>query len=240
MRSSLFLLLAVPLVACGDDDGTKITVPDAKVFMDAAIDAPPACSVDESLGMLAVGSMQMRRMGDWFDVATSGPDQGKTYFYTVAVAPTSTQTAIDAVLVEYVKPASGFVTGSPLNFITDPTSSAAGPVAYVFGDLNPQAETLAHFYWASNGSMTLQNIGETNGSLITGSVSQTNFRQINEMTGADVPGGCTTSMTGMTFALQQQASAATGKSFDEAELPQATIDAMLRQVERFKSVRAAQ
>ena len=39
--SVLFLLVAsFALVACGDDGGS--TAPDAKVFMDAAVDAPPA------------------------------------------------------------------------------------------------------------------------------------------------------------------------------------------------------
>jgi hypothetical protein len=235
MRSSLFLLLAAPLVvACGDDDGGKITLPDAKVFMDAAIDAPLACSVESSLGQIATGTNQARRMGDWFDVVTSGPDAGKTYFYVIGVAASSTQGAIDGVLVEYVKPTSGFATGSALNFITDPTATTPGPVAYAFGDLNPQNNSFAHFFWASNGSLTVTNIGEADGSMINGSVSQTNFRQINDMTGADIPGGCTTMLPSMTFALTQMASAATGKS-EEGLLPQETVDMMIRQAQLFRS-----
>jgi hypothetical protein len=241
MRSLSFLLLAAPLVACGGDDDGGNSTPDAKVFMDAAIDAPPACAVDDSLGQIATGTMQARRMGDWFEVPTMGPKANRTVFYVYGVVATSTQTALDLVFVEYVKPTTGgFVTNSPLNFITETTSTTLGVTAFVLADVNPATESVAQVYFASSGSLTLQNIGEEDGSLITGSVSQTNFREINQMTGADVAGGCTTMLPSMTFALTQMAAAATGKTFDDGELPQATIDAAFRKVQLLKRQQAAQ
>lgn len=210
MRSSLLILLAAcPLVACGgDDDGGKSITPlpdsGGQVFMDAAIDAPAACAVDSSIGTVAVGSMQMREQGDWFDTIGSGPLMGRSYFYVLSVLPTSAQTAIDAVIVEVLKPMNGnYTTNQALNFEASPTAATYTAIAYVLGDLNPQTETIGQFYWANNGSVTLTAIGEANGSMITGSATQTNFREIDGMTGADVAGGCTTSMTGMTFALTQ-------------------------------------
>jgi hypothetical protein len=214
MRTQLFVLLAGSLLAAcgGDDNGT--TMPDAKVYKDAAIDSPPACAVMGPLGMLGFGSSTMRASGDFFQMPTSGPLMGKTIFFIGAGLPGSTATSADVLAFSIVKSTtgSGFVTGTAENFSTDPTMQTATYQASVYGDYNSQTKSAAQILWASSGSITLSKIGETDGSQIDGTVSATNYRQIDQMTGADTPGGCTLALAGMSFALVQKAAPATSEN----------------------------
>lgn len=238
MRTQLFVLLAGSLLAaCGGGDGAQM--PDAKVYMDMAIDMPPACTVMGPLSMLGFGSSAMRASGDWFQMPTQGPLMGKTVFFIGAGLPGSTATSADVLAFQVVKGTSGFATGSAHNFSTDPKMPAADYQAYVFGDYNSSSKTAAQVLWASSGSITITKIGESDASQIDGSVAATNYRQIDTSTGADTPGGCTLMLAGVSFALvQKNAPASPENPASEAWQPgPADMAAMASQVEKLTALR---
>ena len=202
-------LLALPVlfvaVGCGSDGTKKPMLLDAKVFLDAGIDTPPACSVMASLGSLTIGSAAAPAMGNFFYIPPSGPDMGKKEFRLAGNLPSSTATEKDQLIIEYQKPTAGFAL-TPKNF--EPNSNAPTTVdAYLLGDVTgmPPNSTIAHFYWATTGALTLTAIGEADGNPITGSVSMSNLGEIDQMTGAPVTGGCATVLGGLAFNLSQKA-----------------------------------
>lgn len=245
MRTQLFVAFAMSsLVACGGDDAP--VTPDAKVFMDAPPDMTPACLAEIPAGTLSLGSMQMRRSGDYFVVPESGPHMGKTVFFMGAGLPGSTAAVADILAFEYVEPDSGgFVTDAAISFETDGAMTNYVAAAYILADVNRSAMTIGQVYWASSGALTLTDIGESDGSMITGSVNTTNLREISQMTGADVPGGCTASLTGLSFALTQMAATmpfAPEKtpSGDLLELTEDEKLFLLGQIERLRALRGQQ
>lgn len=226
MRSQLFVLSVGFLIGCGGGSD-KPKLPDAKVFMDAAIDAAPVCSVKcesnicdgmngspapgtSDFPALVLGSEQMRVSGNWFYSPTMGGLMGRTIF-SVGGSVNDVGGTRDIIIFDVVKPQPGnFPTNTAINFDPDPT--AATPVAYAlfFGDavvVNDQIQSIAQLYYASNGSTTLTAIGETDGQQITGTITATNFREVDQMSGADVPGGCTASLGGLNYFLTQMAGA---------------------------------
>jgi hypothetical protein len=207
MRTQLFVVLAGSLLAaCGGGDGSS--QPDAKVYMDAAIDAPPVCAVVLPSGTVPIGTTAMRASGNWFQMPTSGPLMGKTVFFIGVGLPGSTAASADVLAFQVIKPTGGFTTNTPINFEADPTMNTAPAAAYVMADYNSSTKTAAQLMWASSGSITLTAIGQANGNMISGSVAATNYREINQMTGADVAGGCTLHLDGVSFALTQMSSPA--------------------------------
>lgn len=242
MRTQLFVVFAVSsLVACGGEDAPS--TPDAKVYMDAAPDTAPACGITGPLGQLSFGSMQMRQSGDWFQTPTSGPLMGRTVFYIGAGLPGSTATAADVLSFQVVKPMTGdFTTGSAINFDADPTSTTAVASSYVVVDYNSSTKTSAQVLWAGSGSITLTAIGEDNGDMITGSVSTTSYREINQMTGADIAGGCTLDLMGISFALTQMASpfAPEKHSSDEFVLTPEDQEFLAGEMQRLSTLRGPQ
>ena len=201
-------LLALPVlfvaVGCGSDGTKKPMLLDAKVFLDAGIDAAPACSVMASLGSLTIGAAAPA-MGNYFSIPMTGPDTGKKQFNLAGNLPSSTATEKDQLIIEYQKPVGGFAL-TPKNF--EPSANAPTTVdAFLLGDVTgmPPNSNIAHFYWATTGALTLTAIGEADGNPIMGSVSMSNLGEIDQMTGAPIAGGCATVLGGLTFNLIQKA-----------------------------------
>ena len=67
MRYSMFCcsLMVTAAAACGGDDGGVMVMPDAKVYMDAAVDSPAACIVPSSIPGGAIGTTAMPRAGNY-------------------------------------------------------------------------------------------------------------------------------------------------------------------------------
>lgn len=245
MRTQLFVAFAMSsLVACGGEDAPS--TPDAKVYMDAPPDMTPACLAESPPGALSLGSTQMRSAGDYFVVPTSGPQMGKTVFFMGAGLPGSTATAADVLAFEYVEPDSGgFVTDAPVSFETNGAAGTYVAASYILADYNSTAKTIGQVFWASSGALTLTDIGESDGSMITGSVNTTNYREISQTTGMDVSGGCTASLMGLSFALTQMEPAmpfAPDKTpaGELVELSQADMLFLYGEIERLKSLRGQQ
>lgn len=199
MRTQMFgLSLAVSaLVGCGGGGGGS-KGPDSKIFLDAPVDQQAACAVMASLGGLNLVSTMP---DDWIDTNRGGSLAGRTVLTIGGRLPSSTAALIDALIVDYVKPtAGGFTLNTAVNFDPNPAAAPYVAAAYVFGDLDPNVtpNTVQNFYYASTGSITLTSVGETSGAAIKGSVSATNFREIDD-NNADVPGGCTTALTALNF-----------------------------------------
>jgi hypothetical protein len=158
--------------------------------------------VPSTLQGIAVGSMAQPAMFNQsvFDTPTDGPNKGKKVFTMGLLFPNTT----NAVIFEVVKPAAGFANGMSVNF--DPSPTAAYMAAsYLLGGLDQQAMTVKQLMYASNGSLTFSAIAEAPGSSINGTVTPTNYREIDQMTGADVAGGCTSALQGAQFFLKEKA-----------------------------------
>lgn len=242
MRTQLFVAFAMSsLVACGGDDAP--VTPDAKVYMDAAPDTAPVCGITGPLGQLSFGTMQMRASGDWFQSPTSGPLMGRTIFFIGAGLPGSTSASADVLSFQVIKPETGdFPTGSAINFEPSPTSTTVVANSYLLADYNSASKTSAQVLWAGSGSITITAIGEGDGDMITGSVAATSYREINQMTGADVAGGCTLDLMGVNFALTQMAAPFAPDKLSSDEFVLTPDDeAFLRdQVDRLSTLRGQQ
>jgi hypothetical protein len=182
-------LLATPLIACGGDDDGGNSTPDAKVFMDAAIDSPPACSLAMTLPGGTFGTTANRPSFNWISKSTQGVtsfrvsiplDAGNKNFVTYAV----------------IKSGASWTVNTPINFEPNPKSTTAAAAAFVAENVNTTTGMGEKYYWASSGSITLTAIAQTAGAPIDFTGTAANFRAINVMTGDDIPGGCTT-MVGM-------------------------------------------
>src|SRR6185295_17934726 len=96
------LIAAAALVGCGGDDG-HVSVPDAKKFMDAAVDAPHLCGVDMSLGSLSLGTMAAPVMRQNFDRIDMGADAGKLEFFIAARLSMGTTPPIDGLIIDVIQ-----------------------------------------------------------------------------------------------------------------------------------------
>jgi hypothetical protein len=206
-------VLFVALAACGGGGNSK---PDAKIFLDAAIDAPPTCGVMANLGgPFSLGSMT-DRVGDgtpagdmpvdWFSVPTTGAFAGRTVFGFGGRLPGSNAAIADVLFVDVVKPTAGpFPLNTAQNFNADPNSVYVA-ASYLFADVDladATGNTFAQILWANSGTVTLTSVGETTGGNNDGMITATNYREVDRMTGADAPGGCTTTLAGLNFFLRQ-------------------------------------
>ncbi|MBX3156199.1 MAG: DUF4215 domain-containing protein [Deltaproteobacteria bacterium] len=114
----------------------------------------------------------------------------------------------DFLIVELFATAGVFVTNQAKNFDSRPGAAADmvpyDAAAFIFGDADLQSGDLVNLYWAQSGSITLTATSETQGQKTTGSISATNFSDV-DMTGNVIPGGCATSIGGLNFDLTQGA-----------------------------------
>jgi hypothetical protein len=140
----------------------------------------------------------------WFTVPTQGPWMGKTVFAVGAFLPAmGGGQSDDALFIQVVKPDQGqWPTATAINFDPDATMLMTAN-SYILEDLNQTAGTYNRILYASSGSVTFTDIGEQANDLITGTVAASNYREINKTSGADVAGGCTTSMMQLKFYLKQ-------------------------------------
>lgn len=207
MRYQMFgcsLLLAAAAVGCGGDDGNKVHVPDAKVFQDAPaamIDAPPPCLTPATVPAASVGSTNMPANGDFIRKTSSG-----IVFFGLGVYLDQTmKTAVDVIVL---RPANGFQTNTTYTF--DPDYNAQMPVALAFIEdgLDSTGMNSAHLLYASTGSAKFTAIGQTAGNPINGTMAMSTFREVDQNTGADIAGGCTSTMAGLTFTLTQKTTVA--------------------------------
>jgi hypothetical protein len=206
MRTQLFSsILLAALVGCGGGGGSN--KPDAKIFLDAPIDAPPMCGVMASLGGLTLagpGDPPTAVMGDWVDTDRMGSLVGRTVISIGGRLPSSTAALIDVLIVDYVKPTTGgYVLNTPIDIDPNPAAAPYIAASYVFGDFDSSAMTIQNFYYASSGTITFMQAGDVNGAMIVGTQGATNYREIDDMN-ADVVGGCTTSLTALNFNLVHQ------------------------------------
>lgn len=233
MRYQLFgySLVLAATVGCGGDDGPGVIVPDAKVFMDAAVDAAPLCTVtceanicDGQNGSPAPGGTMFPAL----ILAAGGTQQNPTPIDAEVIfvndemgSPLEGRTVLefggklgeqnglgDYMIVRVVKPTAGnFPVGTAVPFNSDPNVAIPDTVlgqAFFLGDAPAQGNP-AQLYWASDGSITLNAVGEAVGDLINGEVTATNFREVDLSSGADVTGGCTSSVGGLQFYYKQAA-----------------------------------
>ena len=189
MRTQMFgSFLLATLVACGGGGNSK---PDAKIFLDAPIDAVPACAIPSAPLNGSVGQAAMRASGNFILNPTMGQYMGRTIFAILIGLPSSTAALEDSVEMIVAKPTTGgFPVNMALNFETNPMVMAPAARTVGFGDEDTGTMTVQNLYWPSSGTITFSEIAETNGSNITAVVSMTNYREIDE-NGADVPMGCT-------------------------------------------------
>jgi hypothetical protein len=187
------------VVGCGGDDG-GVKLPDAKVYMDAPVDTIPGCSVMMSLGSVSFASSGTPAAGNWFGMTSSG-----TKYFQIPGKLDMSETP--DLLVFTVFEGTGYTTGTPYNFDPNPTSTTPTAISLIFENYNFTAKTFTRVMYASSGSITLNAIGKTMGSAINGTVTAANYREVNSQSGADVPGGCTSSLTGVQFWLSQNTTA---------------------------------
>jgi hypothetical protein len=188
-RSAIALaLFSTSLIACGGDDGggNNTPMPDAKVFMDAAPDMMAACALPATFAGNTAGSDASRQSMNWI----SKNAQMVTAFRILLPLDMTQKNFVQFVAT---KQGASWTVNTPINFEPDPTKMAtAGAYAMVAENLNLMTGTADKLYWASSGSITFTEIAQTANAKITFTTTPANFRQVNPMGGADIPGGCTT------------------------------------------------
>lgn len=196
---ALVAFASVPLIACGGDDdgggGGGVTVPDAKVFMDA----PPmqsTCVIPADIPGATFGSDAMRQSEDWIGVV-----QNKTRF---AVSIPIDQEMKHWFNLVVFKNGATWTKNTAIPFTTDPTSQTPQAIAFLEENYNDSTMSADRLLWASSGSITFTDIDQTAGAKITFSTTPANFREIDQMTGADVAGGCTSMAGAVTVFLAQK------------------------------------
>lgn len=197
MRSRWLALFS--LVACRDDSGHCLCL-DAGEPRDAPIDA--ACP--PSFDTLSVGSAGMpvvSATGSWFLTTTAGD----TFFHFSVTFERSHTPDVLEFAVREATSGQPYLTGTPNDFDPNPVPTPRTAYSYFVEDL--KAASYGRVWWASNGSITLNNIGKTAGSMVDGTVSATMYREVDIMTGADLPSGCTLSLAALTFWLKQDVDA---------------------------------
>ena len=205
--------------------------------MDAAIDAAPVCAVqcDNSAfcgAGMGTGTFPALRIGnkmatppapspgDWFITfsADAGPLANRKAF-DIFVSPSPMgANPLDIFSIRLLKPQTGnFPLNMAVNFDPDPNSATPTAWSFWLGNAAISGNMITGVeqeYYASSGAITLVAMSEQDQGIIEGSTSPIQWRQIDAMTGQDVPGGCTASMgvgsmsnTGFGFYLQQMATA---------------------------------
>jgi hypothetical protein len=223
-------LLFTVLVGCGGGGDSR---PDAKIFLDAPVDAPPMCAVvcqlkpPDLMSDLCVGANYTSIRfgggangpvaGDWY--TTFGADAGglanrKALDIVLAMSPSSAGQLQDILIFRVLKPTTGgFPINTPIMMEGDP--NAATPAAWSFwlgnatvlNNMIQQSPPPEQFLWANGGSsVTLMMAGEQVDGLIDLTTTGLTWRELDD-NNADVPGGCTTAVgmgaNGFEFHLKQ-------------------------------------
>lgn len=196
----IFTVATATLAACGGDDGgTMVTIPDAKVFMDA----PPVveCSAPANFGMGTLGSMgtpATRQTGDWIGADPFEAITGEVFTLVTGFTGDDANTLI----FQVPKPEGGAWAPGTFNFETDPQAMTVPP-ALSFVQANIVGNTVGRVLWPSAGSITFTQVGSTANSNIFGTVNMTSWVEIDVDTFMVVPGGCMSSITKLDFFLKQ-------------------------------------
>lgn len=229
MRIQMFgssLIAVAALVGCGGDDGKNPVVHDAKVFMDAPIDAPPMCAVDKTIGAIRLGQVAanepatcaagtmagtntcpMRADADWYFTPTMGPNMGKKEFYfgaaldAIEMEGKSPDGYADVLIIQVVK-GTAFNLNAPYVFEADPSSTVLNAYAILIGDLNDAGTELTNFMWGTSGAITFTKIGEADYDKIDGTVNSVTYKDIDDQNNI-IAGGCETTIAGLTLSLLQ-------------------------------------
>lgn len=207
MRYQMFgcsLLLAAAAVGCGGDDGNKVHVPDAKVFKDApasTVDAPPACVTPATINQLGIGTMNMpATFSGTMPAPISKTTSGIVFFGLGFYMDQAKKTAMTIIVP---KPANGFQTNTTYTYDPDYNAQAPAALAFIEDGLDAQGMNPAHLLYASTGNVKFTAIGQTQGASVNGAAAMATFREVDQMTGADIAGGCTTTSAGVTFFTTQ-------------------------------------
>jgi hypothetical protein len=160
--------------------------------------APAACPANA--GMLSLGTDAAPVENEWFFTPMTGPNTGMKTFEVGGTLPGGSTK--DVLIAQFVMP---FTTGVARTFQTDATSTASFTAqSLIFGNFNATAMTVDHLMFAGSGSITLTQVGEAATQITKGNVTATAYREIDGMTNADVAGGCSTMLGGLTFVLKEK------------------------------------
>jgi hypothetical protein len=227
------LTVLVGVTACGGDDSPSV--------VDAHVDTAPThdCSVTRpNFPMLGLGMTGMpvgypRGTSGWFRVPSSGAYGGRRIFSIVAGLPDSLPSARDLFVLEILRPSAGFQTNASYSVDPDPNSALPAARAYIIGDLNPTTGAFGMIYWASAGSTTFANVSEAPAADVSGKTIDLGFREVDNETGDDVAGGCTTSIDVLQFYLTNvESQTATGKDDGELSLLPEDAERLLENVHK--------
>lgn len=180
-----------------DTGGGDIDAP--PMGIDAMPDGARSCYVPSDIGMLTIGDAGDPIVGEWFHTETTGPNTGKKIFAFGGLLGQTTPA--NALYVE-VATTSGFMINSPYSFTSMP-NTAFNAQTFLLGDFNQQTGMGTQLLFASSGTITFMFVGESPNANITGTVSVTNYREVDQTSNADVPGGCTAVLQGVQFYLRQ-------------------------------------
>lgn len=173
---------------------------DAPMDSDAGTDAAHTCYLPMDIGGGAFGTQAQPIESNWFAMPTSGPLMGRTVFSIPAQL--NQQAPINVLEIDVVRPAGGYAINTPYAFTTTPTATFVAQ-SMLYGNFDVNNSTFDQELFASSGSITFTQIGEAPSSNIFGTVSMTMYREIDQTTNADVPNGCTSTLTGIQFYLRQ-------------------------------------
>jgi hypothetical protein len=192
----LTALLAVPLIGCGGDDGPTVKPVDAKVFMDAPPDTTLPCAIPMNQAGGTLGSDAMRQSANWIRKNMAGT----TTFFAVTIPLDMAQK--NTLTLAVIKSGANWTTNAPLNWVADPNAATAQAFAFMDENYNSTSMTSDRTYWASSGSIQFSQIAQTAGAKIDFVTTSSAFREI-DANGADVAGGCTSTVGAITGFLQQ-------------------------------------
>ncbi len=203
MLNRLLPVLFVPAIACGGG-GSPMPVP----LDTQPVDSPPIVETlcpETGLGGAIGDDTTHAGPGcgqggatpcDWYSPETMGANTGSNKLQFAAGLPDGSGS--DILIVQAIAP---FTPNVAVNFITD-AASAASYKAASFMLNNTASGTAERLLFASSGSITLTQTNEAMGGLTKGSVTATNYREVDDA-GLEVAGGCTSTVTGLTFVLEQ-------------------------------------
>jgi len=189
-------LLAVPLIGCGGDDGPTVKPVDAKVFMDAPPDTTLPCAIPMNQSGGSLGSDTMRQSANWIRKNMAGT----TTFFAVTIPLDMAQK--NTLTLAVIKSGANWTTNVDIPWTADPNAQTAAAFAFMDENYNMTSMTSDRTYWASTGSIKFTQIAQTADANITFTTTASNFREI-DANGADVAGGCTSTVGALQGFLKQ-------------------------------------
>jgi hypothetical protein len=198
LRSSAVLtaLIAVPLIGCGGDDGPTVKPVDAKVFMDAPPDTTLPCAIPMNVPGGTLGDANNRQSANWIRKNMAGT----TTFFAVTIPLDMAQK--NTVTLAVIKQGASWPTNVDVNWTADPNSATGQAFSFMDENYNQTSMTSDREYWASTGSIKFTAIAQTADANIDFTTTSANYREI-DANGADVAGGCTTTLGALTVFLKQ-------------------------------------